>query len=215
MKVVRKGRLKAPKNVGVNSTAQVLRSGRIRNSIGADCYFAAEKISKEAARIARNQIGASDRVVRGYVVQPSSSGYWDVLNISRGNKGRALGQPWEQGTGIYYRKYENAAGGSKGPIEASRYGKPYFAWLQRANEQKAGVVFFGAANSRDEGVTASIGQGRVRRDGKGRIRKRRTRPGEWIFAKKIDGYPGTHALEKASVRLSKMYRWRYDRNRRK
>lgn len=214
MKVVRKGRMKAPRNVGVNSTAQVLRPGRIRNRIGVDCYLAAEQIRREAIRIARNQIGANDRIVRGYVVQPSSSGYWDVLNIARGNNGRALGQPWEQGTGEHYKTYEDQPR-SKGKIFASRYGKPYFVWLQRANEQKRGVAFFGNATVDGRGQTVSIGEGRVRRDTKGRIRARRQFPGQWIFAKVIDGYPGTHALEKASKRLSKKHNWRYVKNRRK
>jgi hypothetical protein len=210
MKVVRKGRLKVSKGVPGGVQAQLSRN---KWMLRGPCFIAANRVRNEAARIARNQIGANDRVVRGYKVQESPDGYFEVLNDSRGSNGRALGQPWEQGTGIYYRKYETSGRGAKQAIKASRYGKPYFVWLQRANEQKRGVAFFGSATPEGYGETVSIGEGRVRRDTKGRIRKRRTNPGQWIFAKEIDGFPGTHALEKASRNMAKVHKWKYNKNR--
>jgi len=216
MKVVRKGRINVTKSIVGGAMAQVLR-GPIAASIRADCFVAAEKVRREAERIARNQIGANDRIVRGYKVRPASDGYFNVLNEARGNNGRALGQPWEQGTGIHYRKYEGQGAG-KEIIRASRYGKKYFVWHVRANEQKRGVAFF------DESVgvpgepvgpsmSVSLGEGRVRRDTKGRIRKRRYQPGQLVFAEKIEGFPGTHALEKASRNMARIHKWRYNRNR--
>lgn len=216
MKVVRKGKLQVSKGVTGGAMAQILR-GAVKRSIRTDCFIAAEQVRREAERIARNQIGANDRIVRGYKVQNAADGYFEVLNTARGNNGRALGQPWEQGTGIHYRKYEGMGSG-KSKISAARYGKKYFVWHVRANEQKRGVAFF------DESVGvpgqlvgptmhASIGEGRVRRDSKGRIRARRFQPGQLVFAKTIKGFPGTHALEKASRNMAKKHKWRYNRNR--
>lgn len=198
MKITRRGRLVVPKGVAGSVMAQVLRDPGIR----ADCLVAAEQIRREAARIARNQIGADDRVVRGYKVGNVPGGYFYVSNTARSNDGKAIGDNWETGTGIHYKK--NLASPPSGKmIKASDHGKKRFVWLNPANEQAIGKEFISQFGD------ISVGEGRVRRTRGGQFRKRRYNPGRYIYAKQVEGFPGTHALEKAARNMAKVHKWSY------
>lgn len=200
MKTGRGGRPKVGSGVVGSVNAQLHRKFR-EPKLRVEVLGAAEKVRREAARIARNQIGADDRVVRGYTVINNSTGFFSVINIARTNSGRSIGKAWELGTGIHHKKnIASAAHGS--PIRAKDHGKKVFVWINKANEYPVGKSF------NFSGYT-SYGEGRQRRNRAGQFRKRRYNPGQFVFSKEIEGFPGTHALEKAARNMSKVHGWRY------